>query len=97
MMRFPTFFPVRRARLAAVLGLFSAAAWAGPQCTQEPASKWMDAAKFQAQLKQQGYVVAKFKITTGHCYEIYGQDKTGAKVEIYFDPVHGKIVKQERR
>ncbi len=91
-----TVFSGRRALLAAALGLCSATAWAGPQCTREPESKWMDAAKFQAQLKQQGYIVAKFKTTAGHCYEIYGKDKTGAKVEIYFDPVHGKIVKEER-
>ena len=32
-------------------------------------------------------------MTEGNCYEIYGFDKDGKKVEIYFDPVSGKPVK----
>lgn len=31
----------------------------------------------------------------GRCYEIYGTDKAGKKVEIYFDPVSGKPVEQK--
>jgi Uncharacterized conserved protein len=81
---------------SALLGLGSAPVLAGPQCTQEPPAKWLDAAKFRAELEARGYAIAKFKTTSGHCYEIYGKDKTGAKVEIYFDPVDGKIIKQER-
>ena len=45
----------------------------------------------------QGYEINKFKITSGQCYEIYGKNQAGKKVEIYFDPVSGKIVKQETR
>lgn len=49
----------------------------------------------QAQLKEQGYKINKFKVTKGNCYEIYGFDKDGRKVEIYHDPVSGKAVKTE--
>ena len=38
----------------------------------------------------------KFKTTKGNCYEIYGKDKAGQKVEIYYNPVDGSIVKEKR-
>lgn len=66
-----------------------------PQCTQADKSTWQDAEKFQAQLRDQGYEIKKFKITKGNCYEIYGFDKEKRKVEIYHDPVSGKPVKSE--
>lgn len=68
---------------------------AEPQCTQAHKSTWQDAEKFQAQLRDQGYEIKKFKITKGNCYEIYGFDKDRRKVEIYHDPVSGKAVKSE--
>ncbi len=82
-----------------VLILFSAfavgSAWAGPKCTNEPKEKWLDQTKFQEQLKAQGYKINKFKVTSGNCYEIYGLSKDGKKVEIYYNPVDGKVVKEE--
>jgi hypothetical protein len=77
--------------------LFAAAAFAGPECTKEPKDKWQDQAKFQRGLKDQGYKISKFKVTEGHCYEIYGHNKEGKKVEIYYNPVDGKVVKEEIR
>ncbi|PHV11225.1 PepSY domain-containing protein [Chitinimonas sp. BJB300] len=65
---------------------------ASPECTKEPKSKWMSDTKLQQRLKVKGYQVKKFK-TTGNCYEIYGHDKAGKKVEIYFNPVTGEVVK----
>ena len=88
--------PVAALCIGALLGLGATPALAGPQCTREPRPTWQDAARFRANLEAQGYVIVKFKTTSGQCYEIYGKDKTGAKVEIYFDPSDGKIVKQER-
>lgn len=73
----------------------STASLAGPQCTDLPTEKWQDQTTFQDQLKAQGYTIKKFKVTGGNCYEIYGQNKDGKKVEIYFNPVDGSIVKQE--
>lgn len=70
-------------------------AFAGPECTKEPKSKWLDQEKFQKDLKDQGYKIKVFKVTKGDCYEIYGWDKAGKKVEIYFNPVNGKKVKEE--
>lgn len=79
--------------ILALLGLaLGAAAWAGPQCNV-PKEKWMDAQAFQANLTKQGYHIKQFKVSSGACYEIYGTDKTGKKVEIYFDPASGEVVK----
>lgn len=70
----------------------TASALASPECTSEPQSKWLPAAQMQAKLKAEGYRIKKFKIEDS-CYEIYGHDKAGKKVEIYFNPVSGEPVK----
>lgn len=46
----------------------------------------MNESDFKAQLTQQGYQIKTFKVSKGQCYEIYGFDKAGKKVEIYFNP-----------
>lgn len=84
-----------RTLLALALLLGSTSALAATQCTTADKSTWQDPDKFQAQLKEQGYKINKFKVTKGNCYEIYGFDKDGRKVEIYHDPVSGKAVKTE--
>ncbi|HEY1027311.1 MAG TPA: PepSY domain-containing protein [Pseudomonas sp.] len=75
------------------LVLASPLTFAATQCTTADKSQWQDQDKFQADLKAQGYEIRKFKITDGNCYEIYGHNKDGKKVEIYFDPVTGDAVK----
>lgn len=61
------------------------AAVAGPTCTV-PKDKWMSEADFKSKIQAQGYTIKTFKVSKGECYEIYGFDKAGKKVEIYFDP-----------
>lgn len=75
---------------AAVL---SANAVAAPECTTAPQDQWMSQDKMKQQILDQSYTIKVFKIS-GNCYEIYGKDKDGKKVEIYFDPTDGRIVKQ---
>lgn len=77
--------------LSMSLVMMAQAAVAGPICSS-PKDRWQDPVKFQADLKTQGYEIKNFKITKGQCYEIYGLDKTGQRVEIYFDPVSGKVL-----
>jgi hypothetical protein len=84
-----------RILIALTLLIGSSTAFAATQCTTADKSTWQDQEKFQAQLKEQGYKINKFKVTKGNCYEIYGLDKDGRKVEIYHDPVSGKAVKSE--
>lgn len=76
------------------LSIFSFSVFAGPECTQEPKEKWKDAKEFEKELRKE-YKVKVFKITSGNCYEIYGWNKAGQKIEIYFHPITGKKVKEE--
>jgi len=66
---------------------------AAPKCTDESQDKWQNAETFQENLKKQGYKIKRFLITDGNCYEMYGWDEAGKKVEIYFNPVDGSVVK----
>ena len=77
----------------AALTLVCAAALAAPECTKAPKDKWMPEKDMKAKLEEQGYKIKRFVVLSS-CYEIYGQNKDGKKVEIYFNPVDGAIVKQ---
>lgn len=77
----------------AILGAVGVAE-AKKNCTTEPIDKWMSEADFKKKVEADGYKISKFK-QPGSCYEIYGTDKEGKKVEIYFNPVDGSIVKKE--
>lgn len=83
--------------MAAAVLAFANTASADPKekCTTEPKAKWQDQAKFQENLKKEGYKIKVFKVTKGDCYEIYGWNKEGKKVEIYFNPVTAAVVKSE--
>ena len=81
------------APLFVVAALATAAAVAAPECTQAPRDQWMPEATMKQRILDQGYTIKVFKIS-GNCYEIYGKDKEGKNVEIYFDPTDGRIVKQ---
>jgi len=72
---------------------FAGAANAAKTCTDQPKDKWMSEADFKKKVEADGYKIKKFK-TPGTCYEIYGTDKDGKKVEIYFNPVDGTPVKK---
>lgn len=84
-----------RAIAATTLGLIlTGTAFAGPHCAPNKEG-WKPEAEFRKDLQAQGYRIKTFKVTKGNCYEIYGHDKAGEKVEIYFDPVSGKPVKSQ--
>ncbi len=67
-------------------------AFAKKDCTDKPKDAWMSEADFKKKVEGEGYKIKKFK-QPGSCYEIYGTDKDGKKVEIYFNPVDGSIAK----
>ncbi|MFG6158862.1 PepSY domain-containing protein [Halomonas sp. 1390] len=73
----------------------SLTALAGPTCTEAPQEEWMSEEAMQQQIADMGYEIKEFKTTDGNCYEIYGWDDQERRVEIYFNPVDGSIVKQE--
>lgn len=65
----------------------AAPALADPECARPDRSAWMPESQFREQMKRQGVQITKFRITPGNCYEIYGFDREGRKLEIYYDPV----------
>lgn len=80
--------------LILAVGLFASITHAKKTCTDQPKSKWMSEESFKSKVEAQGYKIRKFK-QPGSCYEIYGTDKSGKNVEIYFNPVDGSISKSK--
>ncbi|MDO3623707.1 PepSY domain-containing protein [Ralstonia pseudosolanacearum] len=80
--------------LAVLATACSASAFASANCTAHPKNEWMPEAEAHAKIKAQGYTIKKFKVD-GHCYEIYGTNQDGKKVEIYYDTKTLDVVKSE--
>ena len=76
-----------------LLTVLATHAVAAVDCTKEPKDKWKNQDAFKKELEAT-YKIKNFKVTAGNCYEIYGWNKAGKKVEIYFNPVNGSIVKE---
>jgi hypothetical protein len=72
------------AALVGVAATFSTAALAKADCPAYPKSEWMKPEDAKAKIEAEGYTISKFKVD-GNCYEIYGKNKEGKKVEIYYD------------
>ncbi len=85
---------IRFAIAACLVAALPTAAFAGANCKANPKAEWMSEADAQAKLVAQGYKIDKFKVD-GNCYEIYGSNKDGKKVEIYFDTKTLEVVKAE--
>lgn len=66
--------------------------WAAADCLVYPKEDWVSETTFKKALAEEGYKIKKFKID-GNCYEMYGLNKEGKKVEIYFDMKTMEIVK----
>ena len=58
--------------------------------------KWISESEMKLKIAGLGYQAKVFKVTRGSCYEIYGLDKAGKRVEIYFHPITGKIVEEHK-
>lgn len=72
----------------------SGTVFAAAKCEKHPKEEWMKQDEAKAKLESQGYKIRKFKVD-GNCYEIYGHDKGGKKVEIYFDTKTLDVVKTQ--
>jgi hypothetical protein len=73
--------------------LIGSSAFAGTECTIAPQGTWMTQEQMLQKLVDTGYTIERFLVTKGNCYEMYGWDKDGRRVEIYHNPVDGKVVK----
>lgn len=74
--------------------MISGQAFAKKNCTEEPKEKWLSEAEFKKIVIERGFTINKFK-QPGSCYEIYGRNSKGQKVEIYFNPVTAEVVKEK--
>jgi hypothetical protein len=82
--------------LALAISLLAGSAIASPSCTHEPKAKWMSASDMKTKITALGFKFKTLKVTSGNCYEIYGRDKAGQRVEVYFHPITGAIVEQHK-
>ena len=83
-----------RAVLGSLLMLCATPLLADTECARPDRSAWMPESQFREQMKRQGVQITKFRITPGNCYEIYGFDAAGRKLEIYYDPVDARPVEE---
>ena len=51
----------------------------------------------KAKIGASGYTIDVFKKTKGNCYEIYGRTEDGRRVEVYYHPITGAVVKETVR
>ncbi len=80
---------ITAAAALAAAGLTVAAAPAsatGKMTCNAPQAKWKSRTALESSLKKQGWQVRKSKVDGG-CYEVYGTDPKGNRVEAYFHPV----------
>lgn len=85
------------AALAATLTLplAAGAALASDKCSV-PKAEWQPQEALQQKLEADGWKIRKIKVDDG-CYEVYGIDGAGKRMEAYFDPKTFTVVsaKQE--
>ena len=85
---------MKKKLIIAIFAALAGSAHAKKSCTEQPKDKWMSEEAFKKTVEEQGYKIRKFK-QRGTCYEIYGTNKEGKNVEIYFNPVDASIVKED--
>jgi hypothetical protein len=74
------------AALATIAAATPAEATGKMTCNSGPQSGWKSMDALKAQLTKNGWQVRNAKVDGG-CYEVYGTDPEGNRVEAYFDPL----------
>lgn len=64
------------------------------RCTTAPRSEWLPQDEMKLLAEYRGYRIKTFKLAKGDCYEVYGFDKEGRIVEVYFNPATSRLVRQ---
>ena len=92
-----TYRLISLAVLAAAAGLAAAPASAtGKMTCDAPQAQWKSMDALQAKLTKEGWELRKAKVDGG-CYEVYGTDPEGNRVEAYFHPVSFEKLLVSRR
>ncbi|WP_207102942.1 PepSY domain-containing protein [Paracoccus shandongensis] len=68
----------------ALLTAIALPALAADRCTV-PQDQWRPVEELKTELTAKGWTISNVKTEDG-CYEVYGKDETGKRVEIFFDP-----------
>ena len=55
------------------------------RCEAIPKDQWKPKAELERKLTEMGWKVRRVKVENG-CYEVYGTDEKGGKVEVFFHP-----------
>lgn len=76
-----------KAMCATVLAFAAAGASAqhAERCEPIPKDQWKPQAELERRLTDMGWKIRRVKIENG-CYEVYGHDERGVKVEVFFHP-----------
>jgi hypothetical protein len=78
---------------ALALPLVAGSAQASNKCAV-PQAEWQPQAALQQKLEGEGWKIRKIKVDDG-CYEVYGTDGKGQRMEAYFDPKTFTVVKSK--
>lgn len=73
-----------------------AGAWAhgNVQCPDEPREQWRGQMELQRKLVAEGWRVRQVK-TFNTCYEVYGFDEKGERIEAFFNPRTFERIREE--
>lgn len=63
-------------------------------CTSAPRSEWLPEDEMKLLAQHRGYRIKTFKVANNSCYEVYGFDRDNRIVEVYFNPVTARLVRQ---
>ena len=75
-----------------IVGFFALTSFAAPSLIcHTPIEKWMKESDLRRVLLRQAYFIGTIKIVTG-CYEFYGLDPRGRRIQILIDPETAKPV-----
>jgi len=79
--------PLLRAAAAALFALAASGAWAhgDVQCPAREKAEWRPHTELHEKLVKDGWTVRRME-KTSTCYEVYGKDPQGKRVEAFFDP-----------
>lgn len=84
---------VLSAALAAAVIVTAGTALASEKCSV-PQAEWQPQQALQQKLEGEGWKVKKMKVDDG-CYEVYGTDAQGKRMEVYFDPKTFSVVQSK--
>lgn len=61
------------------------------RCEPIPKEDWKPQAELERKLKNEGWTISRVKIENG-CYEVYGKNAVGKKMETFFHPKTFEVV-----